>query len=57
MEKKDVLAKIIDRCPNSKISCVEARQLAEELQIDPREVGRVCNEAGIKIIACELGCF
>lgn len=57
MDKKDVLAKILEKCPNMKISCLEARQLAEELQIDSRELGRICNEGGVKIIACELGCF
>lgn len=57
MDKKDVLAKIIEKCPNKKISCVDARQLAEELEIEPRELGRMCDEAGVKISACELGCF
>ncbi|MEN6391293.1 MAG: hypothetical protein ABFD04_12820 [Syntrophomonas sp.] len=57
MDKKDVLAKVMEKCPNMKIGCLEARQLAEELQIDSRELGRICNEAGVKIIACELGCF
>ena len=57
MDPKDVLAKIMERCPNMKISCLDARQLAEELQIDTRELGRICDEAGVKITACELGCF
>lgn len=57
MDKKDVLAKIIEKCPNKRISCVDARQLAEELDIEPRELGRICDEAGVKISACELGCF
>lgn len=57
MDTKDVLAKLIEKCPDKKISCADARQLARELQIDSREMGRLCDEAGVKIFACELGCF
>lgn len=57
MDKKDVLAVILEKYPEKKISCVDARQLAEKLQIDSRELGRLCDEAGVKIFACELGCF
>lgn len=57
MQEQDMLKKLKDKCPNQKISCSDARRLAEEWKIDTRELGRLCDEAGIKIYACELGCF
>jgi DNA-binding MurR/RpiR family transcriptional regulator len=47
-----------ERADESKhISCAEAFKIAEELGISPAEVGRGCNELGMKIVACQLGCF
>ena len=57
MEKEELLEKIKEIAPQGKVSCRAARQLAEKLGIHPSEVGKVCNDANIKIIACELGCF
>jgi hypothetical protein len=39
------------------LSCVDARKLSEEHDISLKEIGDTCNEHGIKIIDCELGCF
>jgi len=57
MDTKDLIEKLKDLAPKGRISCSDARQLAEELQIHPSEVGKACDEAKIKICACELGCF
>lgn len=57
LEQKDLIAKLKELAPEGKISCAEARQLAEKIGIHPAEVGKACNEAKIKIFACELGCF
>lgn len=43
--------------PGGKITCTAARRLAEELGVPARTVGEACNVLGIKITACELGCF
>lgn len=40
-----------------KISCPKARRLAKELGVSPKLVGKACDELGIKIKDCELGCF
>lgn len=40
-----------------KLSCTRARQLALEMGVSPREIGRVADELKVKIFACELGCF
>lgn len=57
LDEKVLVKKLKELAPEGKISCQEARQLAEQLEIDPSEVGKACNEAKIKIFACELGCF
>ncbi|HDZ59799.1 MAG TPA: hypothetical protein ENH44_03315 [Actinobacteria bacterium] len=40
-----------------RISCKQARNLAEEMKVSYADIGRDCNNLGIKIFACELGCF
>ncbi len=42
---------------DKKISCTEARKLAERQGVGAPEIGRLCDSLGIKIFACELGCF
>jgi hypothetical protein len=43
--------------PQGKISCPDLRQLAEKLNIEYSQIGKICDEAGIKIYGCALGCF
>lgn len=57
MDRDELIGKLKELSPQGKISCMEARQLAEKLEIPYGEVGQACNEAKIKIFACELGCF
>ncbi len=57
MNGQDVLKKLEETCPEKKITCSDARRLAGEWEIDARELGKICDQAGIKIVACELGCF
>jgi hypothetical protein len=39
------------------LTCHDARALAEKLGVDYATFGRACDEAGIKVRICELGCF
>lgn len=48
---------LIERSVARKISCSEARRIAEETGLPYSEVGRLADEQEIKIINCELGCF
>jgi ArsR family metal-binding transcriptional regulator len=57
VEKKELIEELKDRAPQGKITCTDAHQLADKLNIHPSEVGKACNEANIKICACEVGCF
>jgi len=42
---------------DKRLACAEAFRIAGDLDVTVTEVGRVCNELGIKVVACQLGCF
>jgi len=52
-----VIQRIMDVSKNGKISCHAAHELARDLEVSVREVGKLINTLKLKIIACELGCF
>ncbi len=52
-----VLEALRRAAPEGRISCPRARELAAELGVPVRTVGEACDRLGIKICACELGCF
>lgn len=56
-DRTQAIEKLRELAPQGKISCTDARKLAEELDVHPGEIGDLCNELKIKILACELGCF
>ncbi len=57
MDHKEVMDKLKELTPQGKITCADARKLAEDLQVERSEIGKACDDAGIKICACDLGCF
>lgn len=57
MDTKEIIEKVKELAPQGRISCAEARHLAEELKLAYGEVGKACDAAGIKVCGCELGCF
>lgn len=44
---------------SGRLKCADALAIADSLGFDvsSREVGKVANEIGIRITACQLGCF
>jgi hypothetical protein len=40
-----------------RLSCAEALQIAHDLDLSPAVVGHTCDELGIKVMHCQLGCF
>lgn len=54
---EDILKKVQEASKDKRLSCTAARKVGEELGIPLRQVGEACDELGIKIFACELGCF
>jgi len=39
------------------LACADAHAIADDLDVSLADVGRACNELGIKIVQCQLGCF
>ncbi len=46
-----------EKARSGKITCPEARRIAEELKVSYRKIGDIINKLGIKITNCDLGCF
>lgn len=58
MEKLDQLRqRLKEAAKEGRITCAQAWELAEELGVEKKLVGKICNELGIRIKACQLGCF
>ncbi|MBI5142399.1 MAG: hypothetical protein HZA20_09465 [Nitrospirae bacterium] len=49
--------RLTEAAVDGRISCARARRIAEELGVSYRDVGAAANGLGLKISACELGCF
>ncbi len=45
------------RAKDGRLPCAVAFAVAEELGVPRLQVGRAADELGIKITACQLGCF
>lgn len=56
-DKQEIVNKLKELFPDGKASCTDARRAADEIGVKLGEMGELCDEAGIKIFACELGCF
>lgn len=39
------------------LTCAEAFELARRFKAERIEVGRICNQHGVRIRKCQLGCF
>lgn len=57
MNKEELLKKLQEVAKNGKMSCTEARKIMEEYEVPKGQLGKICDEVGIKIFGCELGCF
>jgi hypothetical protein len=42
---------------DKRLACNEAFKIARDLDLPLADVGRTCNELGIKMVQCQLGCF
>ncbi len=58
IEKKNELhERILFEAEELKLPCSKAFAIASEVKVSVGEVGIICNEIGIKIVGCQLGCF
>jgi hypothetical protein len=49
--------KIESQLVEGKLPCVAAFKIADEMKISRAQLGDAANKLGIKISACQLGCF
>ena len=40
-----------------RLPCHEAFRIAHDLDVPVEQVGQACNDIGVKIVSCQLGCF
>jgi hypothetical protein len=52
-QKREIREAAVD----GKLSCARAFQLSVELDLSLKVIGDFCNEEGIKVKNCQLGCF
>ncbi len=57
MERDKVIEVIRQRTQDNHIPCAVCFQIAEESGISKRELGKLLDELGIKVIQCQLGLF
>lgn len=57
MVEEHVVKKLNEKSVEGRISCSEARKIAEELKVPYNVIGKAANKSKIKIVRCELGCF
>jgi hypothetical protein len=53
----EVAAAVRARAKDGRLACREAFTLANELGVAPGRIGEAANAVGVKIAACQLGCF
>ncbi len=56
-KQKQLRDRILAEAENSKLPCKIAFAIAAETGLETSEVGKACNELGVKIVECQLGCF
>ena len=49
--------RILFEAEAQKLPCKQAFASASEVDCSFSEVGKTCNEIGVKIVGCQLGCF
>jgi hypothetical protein len=57
MDSTQIEQEVRQAAADGRISCHDARALAEKLGVAYDEVGKACDKLGIKLHSCELGCF
>ena len=57
MMDEKILNAVKEAAIENELTCAEAEALAEKLGCERQEVGNAANEAKIKIVGCQLGCF
>ncbi len=56
-KQKALRERILFEAEQLKLPCSKAFVIASEVDCPLSVVGKTCNEVGIKIVSCQLGCF
>lgn len=56
-KEKELRERILFEAEGLKLPCSKAFMIASEVGVPTGEVGKQCNETGIRIVGCQLGCF
>lgn len=56
-QQADLRAVVRKLAAEGKAPCRRLLELAGQMGVPPRYLGRLCNEMRIKIVGCQLGCF
>ena len=56
-KKKEMRERILFEAEALKLPCKKAFTIASEVGVPLADLGKECNELGIKIKGCQLGCF
>jgi hypothetical protein len=46
-----------ERDGHAVLKCSDAFKIAEEHAAAAGTIGKICNEIGVKVVQCQLGCF
>jgi hypothetical protein len=59
MHDVEQLRRAIDRLAGAsgRVPCKALLALAGKAKVSPRRIGRLCDQLGVKIVGCQLGCF
>lgn len=57
MDSEKLYQEILKRAQDNKIACRQCFEIAKECDVSLKVVGDLCNEKGVRVHACQLGCF
>ena len=55
--ERRVIEAVRQAAVDGRIGCARGLDLARRLGVDPARIGRACDQLGVKIASCQLGCF
>ena len=55
--KQKIADAAFDEDGKTMLTCAAAHGLARKHSVPIADIGRLCNESGIKLCRCQLGCF
>ena len=56
-EEERIRQAIRDLAAGGKVTCRDLLELAQRTDASPGRVGKLCDEMGLRVAACQLGCF